>query len=60
MMYVECYGVIVLCFWLLRYVLPTVVRLFHVFYWCVVYGVGVCVDVCGVVCVVECSLFLVM
>ena len=25
---------------------------------CFVYGVGVCVDVCGVVCVAECCLFL--
>ena len=36
------------------------VYVFHVcFYLCVVYGVGVCVNVCGVVCVSECCLFLV-
>ena len=35
------------------------VHVFHVcFYLCIVYGVGVCVDVFGVICVIEWSLFL--
>ena len=34
------------------------VYVFHVcFYLCVIYGVGVCVDVCGVVYIVECVFF---
>ena len=41
--------VTLLCFQLLRYVLIMLVRLCFMF---VVYGVGVCVNVCGVVCVV--------
>ena len=36
-----------------------VVNVFHVCLdFCVVYGVGVCINVCGVVFVVVCSLFL--
>ena len=35
------------------------VYVFHPYFdSCAVYGVGVCVNVCGVVCVVECRLFL--
>ena len=31
--------------------------MFHVcFDMCIVYGVGICVDVCGVVCAVDCCL----
>ena len=61
MMYVEWYGVcnfvvisaVEVC------VYYSGVSVFHVhFDLCVVYGIGICVDVCGVVCVVECCLFL--
>ena len=46
--------VTLLCYRLLRYVLTIVVCL----NFGVVYGVGVCVNVCGVFCVVVCCLFL--
>ena len=59
--YVEWYGV---C----DFVVPSVVEIcveyggvyvFHVYFnLCVVHGVGICDDICGVVCVVECCLFI--
>ena len=47
--------VILSCFWLFRYVFEWWCVSFDL---CVVYGVGVCIDVCGVVFVVECVCFL--
>ena len=49
------------CFRLLRYLWTIVVCNVYVVHACFdlcVYGAGVCVNVCGVVCVVECCLFL--
>ena len=60
MMYVEWYSVCnFVAFSVVEICLTMVVYVFHVcFDLCIVYGVGVSVDVCGVVCVVECCLFL--
>ena len=57
MMYFECYGVCNIVVFSLVEILVYYggVYVFHVYFdLCVVYGVGVC----GVICVIECCLFL--
>ena len=61
MIYVEWYGVCNVVVVLVVEICVDFgdVYVFHVcFYLGVVYGVGICVDVCGIICVVECVCFL--